>query len=181
MVAVDGPEGPIHAMVWQIQVGRIPLYLLDTNVRENPPALRDITARLYSGGSQRRLAQELVLGIGGMRALEALQLSHEVVHMNEGHSAFASLERLRQLVAAGHMDLKPPWKFCRAPRFSPPIHRWRPDTTISGGYDGPLLETVRGKTGHQPQVHHQLGSAPGQRPGNPAFHVYPRQTHVGPL
>ena len=100
MITVDGPDGPIHAMVWQIQVGRIPLYLLDTNVRENPPALRDITARLYSGGSQRRLAQELVLGIGGMRALEALQRSHEVVHMNEGHSAFASLERLSQLVAA---------------------------------------------------------------------------------
>jgi len=106
LVTVDGPDGPIHAMAWEIRVGRVPLYLLDTNVRENPPALRDITARLYSGGSRRRLAQELVLGIGGMRALAALGRSPQVVHMNEGHSAFASLERLTQLVHTRGLALK---------------------------------------------------------------------------
>ncbi len=106
MVSVEGPEGTIHAMVWCIHVGRIPLYLLDTNVRENPPESRDITARLYSGGSRRRLTQELVLGIGGMRTLEALDRVPWVVHMNEGHSAFASLERLHHMVATHGIDLK---------------------------------------------------------------------------
>ncbi|MGD9249936.1 MAG: alpha-glucan family phosphorylase [Desulfobacterales bacterium] len=106
MVAVDGPEGRIHAMVWEIHVGCVPLYLLDTNVRENPPEFRDITARLYSGGSRRRLAQELVLGIGGMRALEDLQRVPWVVHMNEGHSAFASLERLRNMVTHQGIELQ---------------------------------------------------------------------------
>ncbi|MGD9330278.1 MAG: alpha-glucan family phosphorylase [Desulfobacterales bacterium] len=105
-ITVDSPEGTIHAMVWEIKVGRVPLFLLDTNVRENSPDLRDITARLYSGGSQRRLTQELVLGIGGMRALGMLQRTPQVVHMNEGHSAFASLERLSQLVQTGPMELK---------------------------------------------------------------------------
>ena len=106
LVTVDGPDGQIHAIVWVIQVGRIPLYLLDTNIRDNPPGLRDITARLYSGGSRRRLAQELVLGIGGMRALDMLDRRPQVVHMNEGHSAFASLERLSQMVQANGMALK---------------------------------------------------------------------------
>lgn len=106
LVTVDGPDGLIHAMAWVIRVGRIRLYLLDTNVRENPPGLRDITARLYSGGSRRRLAQELVLGIGGMRALAMLNHNPQVVHMNEGHSAFASLERLSQLVQLNGLELK---------------------------------------------------------------------------
>ncbi|MBL0716216.1 MAG: alpha-glucan family phosphorylase [Desulfosarcina sp.] len=106
MIAVDGPEGRIHAVVWEIRVGCIPLYLLDTNVRENPPEFRVITGRLYSGGSRRRLAQELVLGIGGMRTLEALNRTPWVVHMNEGHSAFASLERLHHMVTSHGIDLK---------------------------------------------------------------------------
>jgi len=106
LVQVDSPDGPLNAEAWEIRVGRIPLYLLDTNVRENPPALRDITARLYSGGSRRRLSQEIVLGIGGMRVLEMLKRKPQVVHMNEGHSAFASLERLSQLVQSDGLDLK---------------------------------------------------------------------------
>ena len=96
----------VHIGAWSLDAGRVRLYLLDTNVRENPPDLRDITARLYSGGSRRRLAQELVLGIGGMRALEDLQRVPWVVHMNEGHSAFASLERLRNMVTHQGIELQ---------------------------------------------------------------------------
>jgi starch phosphorylase len=106
MVTVEGPTGRIHATVWVIHVGCVPLYLLDTNVRENPPELREITDRLYSGGNQRRLTQELVLGVGGMRLLEALGRIPWVVHMNEGHSAFASLERLRHMVVTHGIDLE---------------------------------------------------------------------------
>ncbi len=141
MVHVKGPEGPIHAMVWVVAVGCIPLYLLDTNVRENKPELRDITARLYSGGSRRRLTQELLLGIGGMRALEALGRVPWVVHMNEGHSAFASLERLRHLVATHGVDLK------TALEIVPRTTVFTTHTPVAAGHDdfpvdlaGPCLE-----------------------------------------
>ncbi len=105
-VTVAGPDGDIHAMVWKIMVGRIPLYLLDTNIQENPPEIRNITYRLYDGGQKRRLAQEALLGIGGMRALAAMQIEPTVCHMNEGHSAFAGLERLAQIMPAKSVDLK---------------------------------------------------------------------------
>ena len=105
-VSIAGPEGPIHAMVWKIMIGRIPLYLLDTNILENKPANREITSRLYAGDQKIRLAQEMLLGIGGMRALEAMQINVKVLHMNEGHSAFASLERLAQTISGHTVDLK---------------------------------------------------------------------------
>jgi len=105
-VSIAGPEGPIHAMVWKIMIGRIPLYLLDTNILENKPANREITSRLYAGDQKIRLAQEMLLGIGGMRALAAMQINVRVLHMNEGHSAFASLERLAQTISAHNVDLK---------------------------------------------------------------------------
>ncbi len=109
-VTLAGPEGDIHATVWKIMVGRIPLYLLDTNIQENPPEIRDITYRLYDGGQKKRLAQEALLGIGGMRALAAMQIEPSVCHMNEGHSAFAGLERLAQIMPAKSVDLKTAWE-----------------------------------------------------------------------
>jgi glycogen phosphorylase len=81
--------------VWQVQVGRVKLYLLDTNDPANLPAFRGITTELYGGGPELRLKQELVLGIGGWRLLRALGLQPEVCHLNEGHAAFAVLERAR--------------------------------------------------------------------------------------
>src|SRR5258706_309691 len=78
--------------------GRLPLSLLDTNLQENAPADRDITSRLYGGGTDMRIKQELVLGIGGVRALAALNITPTVFHMNEGHSAFLALERIRTLL-----------------------------------------------------------------------------------
>ena len=96
IVRVAGAGRDILAQVWKIRVGRIPLILLDTNLPENPPEIRDITARLYSGEEHVRLAQEVLLGIGGLRALEALGIHPTVCHLNEGHCAFVGLERLRQ-------------------------------------------------------------------------------------
>ncbi len=103
-VPFDGQE--ILALVWKIRVGRIPLFLLDTNLTENTPETRDITARLYSGEEQVRLAQEVLLGIGGMRALEALGIHPTVCHLNEGHCAFVGIERLRQIMTRHHIDLE---------------------------------------------------------------------------
>ena len=91
----------VQAAIWRAQVGRVPLYLLDTNIDENPAELRDITASLYGGDRERRLRQELLLGIGGLRALDAVGVAPTVFHMNEGHSAFLGLERIRTLIEDG--------------------------------------------------------------------------------
>lgn len=89
---------PARIQVWKAVVGRLPLFLLDTNLPENPPDLRGVTSQLYGGEDETRLRQEIVLGIGGMRALRAMGLMPAVCHMNEGHSAFLSLERIRMLM-----------------------------------------------------------------------------------
>ncbi len=81
--------------VWRVQVGRVPLYLLDTNLEENNPEDRLITAQLYGGNQEMRILQEILLGIGGVRILRALHIIPNVCHMNEGHSAFLALERIR--------------------------------------------------------------------------------------
>jgi len=88
---------PLQVLIWHIKVGRISLYMLDTNNESNPPELRKITAQLYGGGREMRLMQEIVLGIGGIRALKTLGVEPTVIHMNEGHSAFSALERINIL------------------------------------------------------------------------------------
>ncbi|MGD8700171.1 MAG: alpha-glucan family phosphorylase, partial [Gemmatimonadales bacterium] len=97
-ITVELPGRQVVAQIWRAQVGRVPLYLLDTNVQQNAPEDRDITDQLYGGELEMRIKQEIVLGIGGCRALEALGIQPTVYHMNEGHSAFLSLERLGQLM-----------------------------------------------------------------------------------
>jgi starch phosphorylase len=92
---------PVHAQVWQVGVGRVDLYLMDTNVPQNATWDRDLSARLYGGDQETRIRQEMLLGLGGVRVLRALGISPSAWHMNEGHSAFLVLERLRELVDAG--------------------------------------------------------------------------------
>ncbi len=96
-VSVDLKGQPVHIQIWRIDVGRVPLYMLDTNVEANPPEFRQITGQLYGGDREMRLRQEIVLGIGGVRALKALNIEPTVIHMNEGHSAFSALERINIL------------------------------------------------------------------------------------
>lgn len=100
-VGLELPGRGLRLRVWRAEVGRVPLLLLDADVPENTPEDRRITARLYGGGPRTRIAQELVLGVGGVRALRAAGFSPAVFHMNEGHAAFSGLERLRELVRAG--------------------------------------------------------------------------------
>jgi starch phosphorylase len=97
-VSVPFPGRDILAQVWRAQVGRVPLYLLDTNIDENSPDDRNITDQLYAGDLEMRIRQEIILGIGGVRALTALGLEPAVFHMNEGHSAFLALERVLQMM-----------------------------------------------------------------------------------
>lgn len=95
MISVDTRGGKIFARVWRVDVGRVPLFLLDTNIPENKDEDRHLTARLYGGDSRTRIRQEIMLGIGGARALAAMGIQPSVIHMNEGHSAFAPLEFIR--------------------------------------------------------------------------------------
>ncbi len=91
----------VHARVWQVRIGSIPLYLLDTDVDENAPWDRELSARLYSGDSETRIRQEIMLGVGGVRVLRTLGIQPAVWHMNEGHSAFLLLECIRERVVGG--------------------------------------------------------------------------------
>lgn len=102
MVSVDLPGRTVNARILEIRVGRVPLYLLDSNVESNTPADRQLTARLYGSDLDLRISQEIILGIGGVRALRMLGYNPKVWHMNEGHSAFLTLEQARELVQAGH-------------------------------------------------------------------------------
>lgn len=101
-ISVDLPGREVLARLWEIHVGRVPLYLLDTNVEGNSPVDRELTSRLYNSDLDLRISQEIILGIGGVRALRMLGYNPSVWHMNEGHSAFLALERSRELVEAGH-------------------------------------------------------------------------------
>jgi glycogen phosphorylase len=108
----------LTAQVWLVRVGRVPLLLLDSYVEENEPALHEVTDRLYGGGSEHRLRQELLLGIGGVRAVRAFcsitgHPEPEVFHTNEGHAGFLGLERIREYVAAG-LGFDEAIELCRA-------------------------------------------------------------------
>jgi starch phosphorylase len=104
VIVVETRSGNISARVWRVDVGRVPLYLLDTNIPENSTEDRKLTARLYGGDQRTRIRQEVMLGVGGVRALTALGILPRVIHMNEGHSAFAPLEVIRRRMADDGMS-----------------------------------------------------------------------------
>lgn len=100
-ISIELPGRSVFARVWLVQVGRVSLYLLDTNLPSNSEADRQLTARLYSNDLEVRISQEILLGMGGVRALRQLGIDPQVWHMNEGHSAFLALERILELVREG--------------------------------------------------------------------------------
>ena len=114
-VAVGLPDGAtLRAQVWRAQVGRVPLLLLDSDIEENAPTEREVTDRLYGGGTDHRLLQEMLLGIGGVRALAAYGATPEVFHTNEGHAGFLGLERIRVLVEQDGLDFDTALEVVRA-------------------------------------------------------------------
>ncbi len=100
-ISVELAGRHVTARLWEIRVGRVPLYLLDSNLEENSPGDRGLTARLYSSDPERRISQEILIGMGGVRALRLLGYEPRAWHMNEGHSAFLALENAQALVAQG--------------------------------------------------------------------------------
>jgi starch phosphorylase len=105
-VSIEYPGRSVQAQIWAVSVGRIKLYLLDTNIAVNSPVDRMITSTLYGGDRELRIRQEILLGIGGHKALTAMGIEPTVCHMNEGHAAFMALERIRQLRGAKNMTFE---------------------------------------------------------------------------
>jgi starch phosphorylase len=113
-VSVDLGDDTVIVQLWRARVGRIELILLDTNLPENAPPLQDLTDELYGGDVEMRVRQEIILGIGGVRALEALEIRPRIYHMNEGHSAFLALERTREFMAKQGLDFPSAWEMVKA-------------------------------------------------------------------
>jgi starch phosphorylase len=109
-INVEIGEDQVIAQIWRVQVGRTPLYLLDTNIPENTGKHRDITDQLYGGDREMRIRQEILLGVGGVRALQTIGLEPTVYHINEGHSAFLALERIRNLMVSRGLSFSEAWE-----------------------------------------------------------------------
>src|ERR1039458_656432 len=129
-VSVKLPTGNVFIQIWKLRVGRITLYLLDTNIPENVlPQDRDITDSLYGGDIDTRIRQEIVLGVGGMRALQAMALRPTVFHMNEGHSAFLALEQIRLYMRDQKLNFEEALETARASNV------FTPHTPVPAGID----------------------------------------------
>ena len=167
-VSIRGADGPFQAVVWKVQIGQVPLFLLDTNILENPPEHREITARLYSAESKTRLAQEVLLGIGGMRAIRAIGIKPKIIHMNEGHCSFAGLEHLVQLTEEHAIDLK------TALQIVPRTTVFTTHTPVAAGHDefpadmvGPFLKPLAEKLGTSEKEMLSWGRAQGAPDSGP--------------
>ena len=129
VIKVPIAELPVYFEVWKANVGRVTLYLMDTDIDGNDPWNRGMSARLYIGDPEQRLVQEIILGIGGSQMLKAPGVEHSILHLNEGHPAFAMLERLREKLETGLSSEMRPSR-SRPPRFSPRTPRC-PRATMS--------------------------------------------------
>ncbi len=101
VIAVPLGNRTVLASVWQVLLGRVKLFLLDTDLEENAPWDRELSARLYGGDRETRIQQEIILGIGGVRALKAMGIQPAAWHLNEGHAAFVVLQRIRDHIESG--------------------------------------------------------------------------------
>ena len=144
MVSIVFPGRTVHAKIWRVDVGRTELYLLDTDFEDNLPEDRQITHHLYGGDWENRLKQELLLGIGGIRALRALGIECDIYHCNEGHAAFIGLERLREYVARG-------LSFSEAMELVRCSSLFTTHTPVPAGHDAFSEDMLRTYLNHYPQ------------------------------
>ncbi len=144
-IHIELPHTTLHLQVWLAKIGHIKLVLLDADLPENAEAERNITFRLYGGDRDMRIRQEIVLGIGGVRALRALGLSPNVWHINEGHAAFLALERCREYVAAG-MDFHQAWELTAGATL------FTTHTPVPAGHDIFASDLVMHYLGHWPEL-----------------------------
>src|SRR4028119_388088 len=145
-IEVDYPGRIVYARVWRVQVGTVPLYMLDTNIEPNSPYDQDITDRLYGGDIDLRIHQEIMLGIGGVRMLHALGLRPTAYHMNEGHSAFLALERIRMMIQQDGLN------FAAAQQVAQSSQLFTTHTPVPAGIDLFPPEKITYYLGHYAQV-----------------------------
>ena len=143
-IQVDFPGHQVHAKVWLIQVGAVNLYLLDTDVHENSEYDRSITSELYGGDWENRLKQEFLLGVGGIRLYKKLNISPQIYHLNEGHAAFAGIERIRFLVEENGMSFSEAVEVVRS------CSLFTTHTPVPAGHDVFNEDYMRKYFGHYP-------------------------------
>jgi starch phosphorylase len=165
-VQVEVDDSIVHVRAWEARVGRVPLYLLDTNIEENYPINRLITDRLYGGDREQRIRQELILGVGGVKLLTDLGYEPQVFHMNEGHAVFSVLERIRVAMVAHGLD------FAGALESVRPSMLFTTHTPVPAGIDRferPLIEKYFSgwcaSVGIELDQLMALGHEPGTEPG----------------
>ncbi len=162
IIEIPGPLEMIRACVWQVNVGKIQLMMMDTNLPENSEEIRDITSRLYASHEEVRVAQEILLGIGGMKVLKAMNIFPSVCHMNEGHCSFAGLERISLIMDRYDLDVDSAIQIClRSSVFT--TH-----TPVAAGHDEfpdalvrPYLKPYSEKFGISAQTLLSWGKSPG--------------------
>jgi starch phosphorylase len=136
-IEISGPRDTIRACVWQLKVGKIRLLLLDTNLPENSKTIRDITSRLYASHGETRVAQEILLGIGGIKVLGAMDVFPNVCHMNEGHCSFAGLERISIIMDKYDVDFQTGVQICKRSSV------FTTHTPVAAGHDEFPKELIR--------------------------------------
>ena len=144
-VSMNLPGRTLYARIWKVAVGRTDLYLLDTDYEANSAEDRSVTHQLYGGNHENRLKQEILLGIGGVRALRALGLNPTMYHYNEGHAAFAGLERLREYMQEQHYEMSAALELVRASAL------FTTHTPVPAGHDAFSEEELGPYFGHYPQ------------------------------
>ena len=144
-VSMHLPGRTLYARIWKVAVGRTDLYLLDTDYEANSAEDRSVTHQLYGGNHENRLKQEILLGIGGVRALRALGLNPTMYHYNEGHAAFAGLERLREYMQEQHYEMSEALELVRASAL------FTTHTPVPAGHDAFSEEELGPYFGHYPQ------------------------------
>ena len=180
-VTLELPGRELRIRVWRASVGRVDLYLLDSDDPLNSPFDRGITAQLYGGDGEHRLLQEIVLGIGGWRALTALGIKPDVCHLNEGHAALATVERARAHVHANGTDFFTALWATRAGNV------FTTHTPVAAAFDTfarPLLENYgpdyARSCGLTPDAADGTRAGPSARPGRTVQHGVPRGAHLCP-
>ncbi len=144
-ITVVFPGRNVYARLWKVAVGRTDLYLMDTDFEDNLPEDRNITHQLYGGDWENRLKQEIILGVGGVRALRKLGINTEVYHCNEGHAAFTGLERLREYVVNDNLSFTEALEVVRASSL------FTTHTPVPAGHDAFNEEMLRKYIGHYPE------------------------------
>ncbi|MBN2615103.1 MAG: alpha-glucan family phosphorylase [Bacteroidales bacterium] len=145
-VALALPGRIVKAKIWRLDVGRIPLYLMDTNINDNNEEDRKLTAQLYGGDSEHRLKQEMLLGLGGIRLLQQLRMEPDIFHINEGHSAFIGLERIKCLIEEEHLTFAAALEYVRATSL------FTTHTPVPAGHDSFEEHLIRAYLSHFAEI-----------------------------